>query len=455
MNATVSPSSSTVEPAAPAGNGKRKFALSVIAGVVVLGAIAYGAYYALVLNHYETTDNAYVQGNVVQITPQVGGTVLAINADDTDFVKAGQLLVKLDAADAQVALDQAEAQLAQAVREVRTLYVNNNSYSAQISLREADLARARADLARAQDDVNRRAPLVASGAVGQEEFNHVKSQLAAMQSAVNAAQSGALAAREALASNQSLTEGTTVEEHPNVQRAAARVREAYLALKRVDLPSPIDGYVARRSVQVGQRIAAGTPLMSVIPLNQVWVDANFKESQLANLRLGQGVTLEADVYGKKIEYTGTIQGLGAGTGSAFALLPAQNATGNWIKVVQRVPVRIALDPKQLQQYPLRVGLSMDVRVDVKDTSGKMLADVPRAAGTSIQTTVFDQTNEMANAEVDKIIASNMGRARRDAKASVATRAPSQASRGQGKGDTAPVAPAIASASAGSSDPTVR
>jgi membrane fusion protein (multidrug efflux system) len=437
MNATVSPSSSTAASAAmpasnatatavpvatvtpdaapaPRGNRARKIALSLIALIVVLGAIAYAVYYFMFLAHYESTDNAYVNGNVVQVTPQVGGTVLAINADDTDYVKAGQSLVKLDTSDAQVALDQAEAQLAQAVREVRTLYVNNSSYTAQIAAREADLARMRADAVRAQDDVNRRQPLLATGAVGQEEFNHAKATLAAAQSAVAAAQSGATAAREALASNQSLTEGTSVEDHPNVQRAAARVREAYLALNRANLPSPVDGYVARRSVQVGQRISAGTPLMSVIALDQVWVDANFKESQLANLRLGQPVTLQADVYGKKVEYNGTVQGLGAGTGAAFALLPAQNATGNWIKVVQRVPVRIALDPKQLQDHPLRIGLSMDAKVDIADTSGKMLSGAPRAAGAVTQTTVFDQINSQADAEVDKIIASNMGRPRKDA-----------------------------------------
>ena len=393
---------------APQGNPKRKKALTAVAGLVAVAGIAYGAYWALVLNHYESTDNAYVQGNVVQLTPQVGGTVVAINADDTDHVKAGQLLVKLDPADAQVALDQAEAQLAQTVREVRTLYANNSTLKAQIALREADLARAQSELVRAQDDVSRRSPLVATGAVGKEEFNHVTSALAASKSSVVAAQSAVLAAREQLTSNQTLTDGIGVEQHPNVLRASARVREAYLAMKRADLLAPVDGFVAKRSVQLGQRVQAGTPLMSVIALNQVWIEANFKESQLQNLRLGQPVELIADVYGKKVAYHGTIEGLGAGTGAAFSLLPAQNATGNWIKVVQRVPVRITLDPKELVEHPLRVGLSMDAKVDVSKTDGRMLADASRVS-TVAQTNVFDQNNTAADIEVRKIIAANGGR----------------------------------------------
>ena len=393
---------------APQGNPARKKALSAVAAAVVLGGIAYTAYWALVLNHYESTDNAYVQGNVVQLTPQVGGTVVAINADDTDHVKAGQVLVKLDPADAQVALDQAEAQLAQTVREVRTLYANNGTLKAQIALREADLARSQSELARAQDDVTRRAPLVATGAVGKEEFNHVNSQLAAARSSVAAAQSATLAAREQLASNQTLTDGTALEQHPNVMRASARVREAYLALKRADLLAPVDGYVAKRSVQLGSRVQAGAPLMSVIALDQVWVEANFKEAQLRRMRIGQPVTLRSDAYGSKVEYHGRIAGIGAGTGAAFALLPAQNATGNWIKVVQRVPVRIKLDAKQLVEHPLRVGLSMDAKVDISQTDGRMLADASRVS-TVAQTNVFEQNNSAADAEVRKIIVANGGK----------------------------------------------
>ncbi len=409
----TSPETATATTAAtaatPAGNPARKKALMAVAATVAVAGIAYGIYWAMVLNHFESTDNAYVQGNVVQITPQLSGTVIAINADDTDHVKAGQLLVRLDPADAQIALDQAEAQLAQTVREVRTLYANNSTFRAQIALRVADLARAQSDVARAQDDVARRAPLLATGAVGKEEFNHVTSALAASKSGVAAAQSAVVAAREQLASNQTLTDGIAVEQHPNVLRASARVREAYLAMKRADLLAPVDGYVAKRSVQLGARVQAGAPLMSVIALNRVWVEANFKESQLQNLRLGQPVELIADVYGKKVAYHGAIEGLGAGTGAAFALLPAQNATGNWIKVVQRVPVRIALDAKELIEHPLRVGLSMDAKVDVSKTDGRMLADATRAT-VATQTNVFDQNNTAADAQVRKIIVANGGRA---------------------------------------------
>ena len=396
-------------PDAEQGSSTRKKALTAVTLAVVVGAIAYGAYWALVLNHFESTDNAYVQGNVVQLTPQFGGTVVAINADDTDHVSAGQLLVKLDPADAQVALDQAQAQLAQTVREVRTLYANNSTFAAQIALREADLARVQSDLARSQDDVTRRTPLLASGAVGKEEFNHATTQVAASKSSVAAAQSALLAAREQLASNQTLTDGVALAQHPSVLRAAAKLREAYLALKRTELLSPVDGFVAKRSVQLGQRVQAGAPLLSVIALNQVWVEANFKESQLSNLRLGQPVELVADVYGKKVAYHGTLDGLGAGTGSAFALLPAQNATGNWIKVVQRVPVRITLDAKELAEHPLRVGLSMDARVDVSKTDGRMLADATRAS-VPAQTKVFEQSSAAADEQVRKIIAANSGQA---------------------------------------------
>ncbi|EHR70326.1 multidrug resistance efflux pump [Burkholderiales bacterium JOSHI_001] len=420
-------------PAAPAaaatGPAKRRRALLLIATAVLLGGAAYGAYWALVLNHVEHTDNAYVQGHVVQITPQVAGTVLAIQADETDFVKAGQVLVKLDPADARVALQQAEAQLAQTVREVRTLYVNNATLGAQASVRQAEAQRAQAEVARMQsevkralDDVTRRAPLVASGAVGREEFEHANAQLASARSALGAAQSalaatqqGVSAAREQLASNQSMTEGTSVEQHPNVQRAAARVREAHLALQRNELLSPLQGHVAKRTVQLGQRVQAGAPLMTVVALDKLWVDANFKESQLKNLRIGQPATLRADVYGKQVAYHGSVAGLGAGTGAAFALLPAQNATGNWIKIVQRVPVRITLDAAELQAHPLRLGLSMNVEVDVTQQGGKTLADVPRtpSAATTAAATAAADTDDAAartaDADVHRIVAAHLGR----------------------------------------------
>ena len=393
----------------PKGNSARKKALTGVTAVVLLAGMGYGAYWALVLNHFESTDNAYVQGNVVQITPQMPGTVLAINADDTDHVKAGQWLVRLDPADAKIALDQAEATLAQTVREVRTLYANNKTGQAQISLRGADLARAQSEVARLQDDVNRRQPLVASGAVGREEFNHITAQLSAAKSSVAAARSGELAAREQLAASQSLTDGTAPDQHPSVLRAGAKVREAMLAMQRTELVAPVDGYVARRNAQLGQRVQAGAPLMSVIALNAVWVEANFKESQLKNLRLGQPVELFADVYGNKVIYHGSIEGMGAGTGAAFALLPAQNATGNWIKVVQRVPVRIRLDKAEVAAHPLRVGLSMDAKVDITKLDGPVLASA-NASATTQQTAVFATDSGAADAAVQRIVAANLGQA---------------------------------------------
>lgn len=386
---------------------RRRKALGVIAAVVLLAAAGYGLYWALALRQVESTDNAYVQGNVVQITPQVGGTVVAILADDADVVTAGQPLLRLDAADARLARAQAEAQLAQAVRQARALFAGDATLAAQVTQREAELQRTQGEVRRAADDLDRRAPLVASGAVAQEDLAHAGAQLATARSAQAAAQSALRAAREALATNQSQTDGTSVAEHPTVQQAAARLREAHIALQRTELPAPLGGVVARRSVQIGQRVAAGTPLMAVVALDQLWVDANFKEAQLRHLRIGQRATLSADVYGRQVRYRGRVSGLGAGTGAAFALLPAQNATGNWIKIVQRVPVRIALDPQELAAHPLRVGLSMEVSVDVADAGGKALADAPRAQPVA-QTAVFDVLAAAADAEVARVIRANLG-----------------------------------------------
>ncbi len=434
MNTTTT-SAAPSEPAAP---GKRKKALTAIAAVVVVAGLGLAAYEWLVASHYEETDNAYVQGNLVQITPQIGGTVMAILADDTDRVQAGQPLVQLDPADGRVALEQAEAQLAQTVRQVRTLYANNGALGAQVALRDADVVRARTEIGRAQsevaranDDLNRRQSLSGNGAVSREELHHAQTTLANTKSALAAAEAGvqsalaaAAAAREQLASNQSMTEGTSVEQHPSVLAAAAKVREAWLATQRAALPAPVSGYVAKRSVQLGQRVAAGTPLMSVVPLDQLWVDANFKEVQLRNIRIGQPVKLTADVYGKKVEYKGEVSGLGVGTGAAFALLPAQNATGNWIKVVQRVPVRIALDPQQVVANPLRVGLSMDVTVDVTHKDGRTLAEAPRSTPLAA-TAVYAADARGADEQVRRVIAANVGPALRGAQSPVA-RAPARA-----------------------------
>ena len=370
---------------------RRKLGLAVIAGVVVTIGAAYGAYWAMVSRHYQSTDDAYVNGNVVQITPQISGTVVSIGADDTQFVKAGQSLVRLDQADAKVALDQAEAQLAKTVREVRNLFATTAQLQAAVEVR-------RTDLATVENDLSRRAQLGKSGAVSGEELQHARD-------AVKAAQGALMAAQQQLEANRARIDHTTLEDHPEVRNAAAVVRNAYLNYARTDLPAPVSGFVARRNVQLGQRVGPGAPLMAVVPLDQVWVDANFKEPQLAAMRLGQPVTLVADLYGTNLRYHGKVAGFGAGTGSAFSLLPAQNATGNWIKIVQRVPVRIALDPHELAAHPLQIGLTMKAEVDVSHDQGERL---PQLASNTVaySTDVFHSTDESADARVQEIIAAN-------------------------------------------------
>lgn len=365
-----------------------------IGGIFAAAAIAYAAYWMLVARFFEDTDNAYVQGNVVQITPQVAGTVARIHADDTNLVQAGQILLSLDTADADVALTQAEAQLAQTVREVRTLYTSQAQSSATLALRAAELSRARNDLAR-------RKMLAGSGAVSSEEIQHAENAVATAQAAVDVA-------REQLASGRALTEGTSVARHPNVQRAAARVQEAMLAQSRATLYAPVGGEIAKRNVQVGQRINPGMPVMAIVPLDQLWVDANFKESQLRAMHVGQAVRLTADLYGGKVEYDGRIVGMAAGTGSAFALLPAQNATGNWIKVVQRIPTRIALDPKQLAKHPLRIGLSMHAEVDMRDASDAPVSgNTGNASLMTASSAATAQFEAKARARINVIIAANL------------------------------------------------
>ena len=382
-------------PVAPTPSGRRTQLLIRLAALLLLASLAYTAWWALVARYHEHTDNAYVSGNLVQITPQTSGTVLAIQADDTDYVTAGQPLVLLDPADARVALEQAEADLAQQVRQARNLFASRAAAAAQLAVRQAELTRAEADLARRQQ--------AAGGAVAQEELAHA-------QSAVLTARAAQTSAKEQLSASEAQTEGTTPAEHPAVQRAAAKVREAHLAMTRAMLPAPVSGYVAKRSVQVGQRIQPGAPLMAIVPLTGLWVEANFKESQLARMRIGQPVTLRADVYGSQVEYHGKVLGLGAGTGGVFSLLPAQNATGNWIKVVQRVPVRVSLDAAELVAHPLRVGLSMLAEVDLHDQSGPVLGTTPRQAP-ALQTTVFGAKDQQAEQRIARIIAANLGKSR--------------------------------------------
>ncbi|MFZ3321419.1 MAG: HlyD family efflux transporter periplasmic adaptor subunit [Usitatibacter sp.] len=373
------------------GNGKRKKMIAGVLAVFLVAGIGYGAWWILVGSHREFTDNAYVDGNVIQLTPQVAGTIVSIGADNTEAVKAGQVLVQLDPADALVNLESAEAQLAKTVRQVRSLFATSSSIAATVQMREADVARAK-------DDLERRERLSASGAVSGEEMNHARDTL-------RSAQAELLSAREQAAANHALVDQTTIEDHPDVRNAAAKVREAYLAYGRMRLPAPVNGIVTKRSVQLGQRVNPGTPLMAIIPTDQMWVNANFKESQLANIHIGQPVKLTSDVYGSKIEYDGRVVGLDAGTGAAFSLLPAQNATGNWIKVVQRVPVRVEIDPEQLKQHPLRIGLSMEATVDIHDRSGPVVATAPRSVP-AYSTPVFDADTRDAEALITKIVRAN-------------------------------------------------
>ena len=394
-------------PATASGSeNRRRRHLIVLALVCLLAAVGYAAYWWVHARHFVDTDNAYVQGNIVQITPQVGGTVIAIDANDTEHVSAGQTLVRLDPIDARVALDQAAAQLAQTVREVRTTFAANKALAATIAVRSADLARSETDAARLRGDYARRAGLADDGAVSREELQHLQAAIASARANQAAASAGLAEAQEQLARNESLTDGTSVENHPCVLAAAARYREAWLALRRAQIVAPVAGTVAKRSVQLGQRVAAGAPIMAIVPLDALWVDANFKESQLATLRVGQPVLLTADVYGQRTEYHGRVAGLGAGTGSAFSLLPAQNATGNWIKIVQRVPVRVALDAAEVAAHPLRVGLSMEARVDARDQSGTLVTDAPAEAAS--QANADDALDRAADERIDAIVSANLG-----------------------------------------------
>jgi membrane fusion protein (multidrug efflux system) len=380
-------------PAPVAGNGKRKRALLAVAAIVVLGLLAWLLWYVFVGRWHVDTDDAYVQGNVVEITPQAGGTVVAINADDGMKVVAGQVLVQLDPNDARVALEQAKANLAGTVRQVRGLYNAVEAGQADLRARQVALQKARADVAR-------REGLVASGAVSAEELAHARDALAAAEAAVSAS-------HEDLSRNRALVDATSVSSQPQVQAAAAAVRAAYLNLQRAAIVAPVTGYVAQRSVQLGQRVAPGTTLMTVIPLEQAWVEANFKETQLEKLRLGQPVKLTSDVYGGDVEFDGKLASLGLGTGSAFSLLPAQNASGNWIKIVQRVPVRVELDPKQLAAHPLRIGMSMSVDISVRDQDGKVLpAALP--AKPVLETQAYAKQLSDADALIERIVTANLG-----------------------------------------------
>jgi membrane fusion protein (multidrug efflux system) len=370
---------------------KRKVMLLVLAVVVLLAGAGVWAYHEFIGRFNESTDDAYVNGNVVEITPLVTGTVVSIGADDGDLVHEGQVLINFDPNDAEVGLQSAQAKLARTVRQVRGLYSNVDGMKAQVNAQQAEVQKA-------QDNFNRRKNLAQGGAISQEELSHARDDLTSAQNAL-------ANAKQQLKTTSALVDDTVVSSHPDVMSAAADLRQAYLTNARSTLIAPVTGYVAKRTVQLGQRVQPGTALMAVIPLDQLWIDANFKETQLRDMRIGQPVDIESDIYGSDVKYSGTVDSLGAGTGSAFALLPAQNATGNWIKIVQRVPVRIHINAEELAKHPLRVGLSTNVEVNLHDQSGPVLAQQPPQKA-SFSTNVYDRQLAEADAMIAQLIHDN-------------------------------------------------
>ena len=361
---------------------RRRKGFLLFGGVILIGGLAYGAWWLFEGRFTESTDDAYVAGNIVAVTSRENATVTALYADNTQAVRRGQLLIEMDPSVAEVSMRAAEANLARAARSVRGTFASADSYSAQLSEAEVALAQAKSDYQR------RRAAL--SGAVSGEELGHARDAVQAAEAAVNSARGG-------LAQAQSGISGVDIAHSPDVLAAEAQLRAAALVLAHMKIVAPVDGQIAQRTVQVGQHVNAGAPLMAVVPLSDVWVDANFKEGQLARMRIGQPVKVTTDIYGGKVLYHGRVAGLGAGSGSAFAVLPAQNASGNWIKIVQRVPVRVALDPAELKDNPLRVGLSVSADVDVTDQSG------PRVAGAPMTGVMRGDTGEDVGPQVDKLV----------------------------------------------------
>jgi membrane fusion protein (multidrug efflux system) len=376
----------------PAKASRRGRILLILSLACILSALAYSIYWLIYSHHSESTDDAYVAGNLIRVAPRITGTVLAVYVEDTDKVKRDQLLVRLDDADARIALIEAESRLAATVRQVKQMYSSVDQARANIAIKEENLRQAEADAAR------RGGAAAADEAVSREEQAHA-------DSALKHAQAELRLANTQLESALTQVKNTNVEHHPAVQQAGAQVREAFLNLGRSEIRAAENGYVAKRSVQVGQQAAAGAVLMVVVPLHQVWVEANFKEDQLQRLRIGQSVTLESDVYGSGITLHGKVSGLSAGTGSVFSLLPPQNASGNWIKIVQRLPVRITLVPAEIAKYPLRIGLSMKARVDTADTSGETLARATSPA-TLYEMTVSGDEQKKAEQRIREIIAAN-------------------------------------------------
>ncbi|UPS63938.1 multidrug efflux MFS transporter periplasmic adaptor subunit EmrA [Providencia rettgeri] len=372
---------------------QRKNALIFLTLLFLIIGVGWGVYWYLVLRHYESTDNAYVAGNQVQIQSQVSGSVMTVNVDNTDFVTSGTVLVELDPRDAELTLDKAKTELANSVRQTRQHMVNSRQLQANIQVK-------RSELNRLQNDLKRREVLGSSHVIGKEELQHAREAVVSAKAALDMA-------IEQYNANQAIVLNSSIEKQPAVEQAATQVRNAWLTLQRTKIVSPVDGYVSRRSVQVGSQITPSTPLMAIVPSKGMWIDANFKETQLADMRIGQSAKVTTDFYGKDIVFNGTVVGLDMGTGSAFSLLPAQNASGNWIKVVQRLPVRIALDETQLEEHPLRIGLSTEVTVDTLDKNGKVLSKGMRDTP-AYHTAALAVDMSPADKIVTEIINNNLG-----------------------------------------------
>ena len=371
-------------------NSRRRLGFMIMGVVIVLAGLAYGAYWFFDARFYESTDDAYVSGNIVVVTSRENATLMALHADNTQSVRRGQLLMEMDPSVVNVNVASAEANLARTIRNVKGEFSHAESSGAQA-------AQAAVALALAQTDYQRRLAASTDGAVSAEELAHARDNVRSSEAALTAARGG---------HDQTLSqiEGVDIANNPDVLAAEATLRNAMIAQVHMRIVAPVDGVVAQRTVQVGQQVTAGTPLLAVVPLNTVWVDANFKEVQLQDMRVDQPVTITADIYGGRVTYHGKVEGLGAGSGSAFALLPPQNASGNWIKIVQRVPVRIALDPQELAEHPLRVGLSVTASVSVKDTSGPQMTSQVGPAVTRAD--LGDDGNARADVAIARILAEN-------------------------------------------------
>jgi len=364
--------------------------LLVLAVAVV--AVAIGIYYAAFVRNHVTTDDAYVNGNLVRLTPQIAGTVIAINTDETQYVRRGQVLVELDPRDAQIALAQAKASLGETVREVAQLFADERRDAALVTAEQTQLSQSNEDLTRDRS-------LSSVHGVSLETLEHD-------ENAVRSARAALQQAQATLASTQAAIAGTTPATHPRVLQAEANLRAAWLASSRTRVLAPVSGYVVRRSVQLGDQVSPSTQMLALVPVTSMWVDANFKENQLGSLRIGQPVQVSVDMYGSHVQYHGTVLGLTAGTGSALAVLPTQNASGNWIKIVQRLPVRIGLQPAELARHPLFLGLSANIDVSVRDRGGSALSRVP-AWPASQRTDVYTDQDSGADRMIDDVVSANL------------------------------------------------